>query len=178
MEGIELEYFEWIKSLVNPDKLPFDKLLEHLYEIDFISIKDDDNNRAIDGTDLRYTFCYEKGYSNADSFFITNDVFANKSCSVLEMMVALANRMDENIMWNGYRRVHIWFFDMLASMGLDECTDCNFNPGFIDLSVNAMMYYNIEMNGKGGLFISPFNDVDMRDLSLWYQMQVYIQNKD
>ncbi len=178
MEGLELEYLDWIKNLINPDRLPYDCLIEHLYNINYVTVKDDDNNRAIDGTDLRYTFCYEKGYSSSDSYFIVNDIFANKPCSVLEMMTALARKMDENIMWNGYRRVHIWFFDMLANMNIDDMTDNNYNSGYIDIAVNAMMYYNIEYNGKGGLFVSPYNDVDMRELSIWYQMQQYIADKE
>ncbi len=32
-------------------------------------------------------------------------------------------------------------------------------------------------DGRGGLFESPFEDVDMREHSIWYQMQIYIQNK-
>lgn len=174
MTELEQEYFEYLVNLINPDHAPYLKLLEQLYSTDYIIVKDDDNNRAEDGKNLRLDWLYEHNRKE------DNDIwFAQfKACSVLEMMVALAIRMDENIMWNGFNRTSIWFSDMILSMGLEQYTDYNYDPESISTIVNAMMYYNIESNGQGGLFISPYNDTDMRDYSLWYQMQIYIQNKD
>ena len=41
MEGIELEYFNWLKNLINPDGLPYNYLLEDLYNTDFVVVKDE-----------------------------------------------------------------------------------------------------------------------------------------
>ncbi len=177
MEGIELEYFNWLKNLINPDGLPYNCLLEDLYNTDFVVVKDDDNNRVTDGTDLRYIFCEQQGMTPQDAFFLLDDIFRDKKCSVLEMMVAIANRMDESIMWNGTQRTHVWFFEMLNTMELLPYDDNNYESDMVQIIVQDMMQYNIQPDGRGGLFESPFEDVDMREHSIWYQMQIYIQNK-
>lgn len=65
-DGKELnnEYFEWMCQLVYDERyirrLSYQKLLNHLHNIDFQYSLPMDGNRAEDGIDLRYRFGYEK----------------------------------------------------------------------------------------------------------------------
>lgn len=58
------EYFEWMCQLVYDERytrrLSYQKLLNHLHNIDFQYSLPMDGNRAEDGIDLRYRFGYEK----------------------------------------------------------------------------------------------------------------------
>ena len=83
-----------------------------------------DGNRLIDGIDLRYRFCYEHRLTNNE----IDDVLDYTTCSVLEMMAALALKLDENIMFDFSlgSRIDIWFLDMIRTLGLEHYTDDRF----------------------------------------------------
>ena len=70
------------------DGLSYKKLLNRLSEIDFQFSIAMDANREADGLDLRYRFGNEKHIRN----YVINRYLDDRPCSVLEMMVALANR--------------------------------------------------------------------------------------
>ena len=94
------EYFEWMCQLVCNERysrgLSYQKLLRHLHNIDFQYVILMDGNRAEDGIDLRYRFGYEKSYEGP----MIASFLDNRPCSVLEMLIALAFRCEENIMNN------------------------------------------------------------------------------
>ena len=69
-------------------------LLCQLHGIIFYNLIDMDADRAEDGINLRYRFGYENGYESA----MIASCLDNRPCSVLEMMVALAIKIEEQIM--------------------------------------------------------------------------------
>ena len=91
-------YFNWMCQLVfdgrYSKKLSYRRLLKVLHKIEFTYSIPMDGNRAEDGIDLRYRFGYENGYSSS----MISAYLDNKTCSVLEMMIALAIRCEEHIM--------------------------------------------------------------------------------
>ena len=70
-------------------------LLEHLDNINFTYSIPFDENRFNDGQDLRYRFGYENNIAGYD---IDEMSFRKGPCSILEMMVALAIKCEENFM--------------------------------------------------------------------------------
>lgn len=170
------EYFEWMYKLVCNEKkyrkLSYRKLLSHLHNIEFTYILDMDSNRAEDGIDLRFRFGYEHNYtrSKIDKYLDTGP------CSVLEMMVALAMRCEENIMDDPEMgdRLGQWFWYMISSLGLYSMNDSRFDKKYVDNIIATFLNREYRENGDGGLFIIKNPKYDLRKAEIWYQMCWYL----
>lgn len=166
-------YFDWIVARCMPksESVVRTKLLEHLQNTEFKVRNPRDINRSGDGVALRTRYTRETG-----------DLldFESLSCSVLELIAALALRCEEDIMYDpdiGDRTAE-WFCGMLKSLGLYSMTDNLYDEEFADYILNRFMSGQYEPNGKGGLFTLqyyPPNAPDMRLLEIWYQMHWYLR---
>lgn len=171
------EYFDWMYNLVFTKKYfkgqSYKKLLWHLLDREFIYILDMDANRAADGVDLRYRFAYENHY--LDEAMIT-EYLDDGPCSVLEMMVALALRCEEDTMSNTDigNRTGKWFWDMIVSLGLESMDDTDYEEMYTDNVLERFLYREYDPDGKGGLFTinNPYDD--LRTVEIWYQMLWYL----
>ena len=89
------EYFEWMTNIVCgkrfSGKMTYKKLLSCLHMITFRCEMRSDENRAEDGVDLRWRFAVDTGRENQNDWI--RDCLEGP-CSVLEMMVALAIRIE------------------------------------------------------------------------------------
>lgn len=169
------EYFNWMYQLVfaNEKRRSYRKLLKYLNSVEFTYILDFDSNRAEDGMDLRYRFGYEHDYNGPMIAAYLDD----RPCSILEMMVALANRCEEQIMDDphaGCRRGQ-WFFSMLASLGLSGMNDENFVKSDAEEIVSRFLSRQYKRNGEGGLFTVNSRH-DMRNVEIWYQLNWYLDS--
>lgn len=164
------EYFAWIVSLVGGRGHL--KLLHKLDETDFFYVMPMDANREDDGIELRYRFGYECRY---DDTVIARGL-DNRPCSVLEMMAALALRIEENIMDDPDEgdRLKNWFWSMVESLGLAEMDDENFDAKTVEKHLDIFMNRKYRRNGAGGLFTLKFPPRDMRTVEIWYQMCWYL----
>lgn len=161
----EKRYFEYLISYVynKNSQNSYMELLKFLYDKNFIWTVKMDKNRAADGLSLRARFFDE-------------DVL-DKPCSVLEMMVALADRMETHILGDPREgdRTGQWFWSMIASMGLTKMNDANFDRGLVEEKVDRMLRRDYPETGEGGLFTVEKPDSDMRDVEIWYQMQWWVR---
>lgn len=165
----EDEYFEWLMSFIASNKyspIRYTQLLKQLSLTDFVYFYPMDENRAMDGINLRYRcekelngklYCY--GYP----------------CSILEMMIALALRIEEEIMFDEDMgdRTPDWFWEMIYSLGLITCTDDDYDEIYISEVIHDFLHRNYDFNGRGGLFTVGENE-NIRDKEIWYQMQKYL----
>lgn len=168
------EYFNWMYQLVcqGEKRRSYRKLLHYLHSVEFTYTLDMDANRAEDGIDLRYRFGYEFEYPGPMIAAFLDD----RPCSVLEMMVALANRCEEQIMDDphaGCRRSQ-WFFDMLASLGLSDMDDHNYGAR-AERIIARFLSRQYARNGAGGLFTVNSRH-DMRNAEIWYQLNWYLDS--
>ena len=174
-EKINNDYFNWILSLITgenyPDPSLYLKLLARLYDTQFIYTINKDENRADDGIYLRYRFSNEKNIQE----FITKSLLDNKPCSVLEMMVALALRCEENIMIDDDEGMQIgrWFWGMIENLGLIDMLDSNFNKDHVDDVIQRFLRREYKSNGEGGLFTVK-GSRDLRKAEIWYQLCWYL----
>ena len=104
-------------------------------------------------------------------------------CSVLEMLVAFAIRIENEIMWHpeGGNRTAFWFWTMVWNTGLNplrftdeyfdhECIVC------LDDSIDKAVSRRYKFNGEGGFFpLKTVPQKDMRRTELWYQMQFWVE---
>ena len=119
------QYYDWLYKIVcgewEPRNLSFHRLLMYLFNRDYIPACEMDVCRATDGINLRYRFASENNipYGKIDA------VFQGVPCSMLEMMVALAIRIEEHIMEDRSmgNRVGQWFWSMVVSLGLAAMDD-------------------------------------------------------
>jgi hypothetical protein len=165
------EYYEWIKKLVHSDGR-YNKLLEYLYSTDFYYTIPMDYNRAEDGLDLRYRFCYINGYD----YKLIDEVLKVKQCSILEMMVALAVRCEEDIMATpNDDRTSLWFWTMIDSLGLSGMDDFSFDDMYVDGIIDDFLARRYLPNGHGGLFTLHNCPHDLRDVEIHYQMCWFLE---
>lgn len=172
-ENIENEYFEWLYGIVcKSSKKSYKRLIDYLHQVDFTYTVLLDENRERDGIDLRYRFGYEKDYSINTIF----ELLGGYPCSILEMMIALAIRCEENIMDDPDvgDRTGQWFWCMVESLGLDEMTDSRFDRDYVDDVVSIFLSRDYGRNGEGGLFTVNHARGDMRKIEIWYQMCWYL----
>lgn len=175
-DRIQDAYFEWMIRLVCDGKysrrLSWRKLFRLLHETEFIYILEMDGNRADDGMDLRYRFAYDSRYD----IQAIEDALGERPCSVLEMMVALAQRCEEHITDDpdSGNRTGEWFFEMIESLGLRDMDDEHFDKVIVADILVRFMRREYLPDGRGGLFTLRYDDHDMRSAEIWYQMMWYL----
>lgn len=171
------EYFEWMSEFVCDEKhiknVSYRKLLMylHLTKFRYPASIPNDGNRAADGEGLRYRFAYERGYKDISTHL-------TGPCSVLEMMVALAIRCEEQIMGDpdAGDRTAQWFWDMIKNLDLYSMTDKAFNKTSASRILNRFLDREYYCDGSGGLFTVPNCPYDLRAVEIWYQMCWYLNS--
>ena len=168
------DYFKWICSLVGgrSRSMPYKKLLRYLFDTDFMFVIDRDENRAIDGCDLRYRYGYYHDIPS-DTISVYLD---DRRCSVLEMMAALCNRIEENIMydWDCGDRTGKWFWEMIDNLGLTNATDSKFDLQRVSKAIDIFLHREYAPDGTGGLIRIPNCEKDLRTMEIWYQVNWYL----
>ena len=157
------KYFEWLCELVsNDESFSYSKLLRHLHNTEFRYLNPKDRNRAVDGEDLRWRF------RRCD--------LRLGPCSVLEMMVALAIRMEETIMDDPIigDRTSQWFWGMIVNLGLGSMTDVRYDSDRVDEVIETFLEGEYERDGRGGLFRIRNYHGDVRSLGIWTQLCYYL----
>ena len=170
------EYFEWMYHLVcNSNyysRLSYKKLLYFLYCTEYIPNLPMDENRFIDGIDFKYHFGIENGYS----YEYIEEHMGALYCNMLEMMMALSFRVEEQITTNMEYgdRTGQWFWGMIVSLGLGHMTDDKFDPGYCAMVVDRFLRNDYEPDGRGGLFTLHQANRDLRNVDIWCQFMWYL----
>lgn len=171
------KYFKWMCKLVSDKrtrKLSYSKLLKTLHSIDFRYLIDMDGNRAEDGIDLRYRFGYENSLEEPIVALYLDD----RPCSVLEMMIALAIRCEEQIMGDPDigNKPEKWFWAMIENLGLIDMDDSHFDENYVYETVIRFLERKYDKYGSGGLFKLKNHYRDIRSVEIWYQMMWYLDD--
>lgn len=170
------DYFEWLCERVCIDRrdVPYRLLAKELHARQFTWCVPNDDNRAMDGEALREEYIYDAhpmSYSSVD----------DRPCSVFEMLIALARRMDftMNDLNDSEDHTELYFWEMMRNLGLVTYTDDNYNDENNRISVDHVLtvFLNREYrrDGSGGIFPIKYSRTDQRKLEIWYQMNAYIK---
>lgn len=168
------QYFNWMYDMVFTKRAPsYVRLSRYLNSQEFTYNIRLDGNRADDGLYLRYRFKQENHLRAVDV-----DRCLTGKCSVLEMMVALCLRIEEDIMDDPVKgnRIHKWFHVMLKSLGLLDMDDAYFDERYADKVITRFLNREYEPNGAGGLFRIKDCPYDLRSVEIWYQMCWYFDS--
>lgn len=170
-------YFDWLCDKINLPEGSYDILIRELYSMEYYWVIGLDENRAEDGYVLRGYF------HNADGSTAL-DTLRDKPCSVLEMLIGLAQKMDYLLSDDGRGdRTRIWFWEMIGNLGLDKYYDACFEEPFgKDMSrigeihdiCNKWMGRRFTYRGYGSPFPLAAPHRDQREQQLIDQMNDYI----
>lgn len=173
-ESIQQQYYWWVLGLVGIKNghTSYSMLLSLLYFTEFRWSISKDRNRAEDGIDLRRRFLLDTGIAQYESI----EIWEDDPCSVLEMMVALSLRCENQIMadQDAGDRAGQWFMEMLKSLGLACMTDEHFDKQETINIINRFLNRDYLRNGHGGLFTICSERWDMRSIDIWYQMMHWL----
>lgn len=203
-ERAQTLYFNWLCVLVHIDDYYGKQwyiLAKILHDIEFYWTVPNDDNRATDGVRLREVWLSTLK-NEAEDLGVGFDVppdSLNGPCSMFEMMVALASRIESDIMQSDElgNRTHIWFWYMIHNLlsdadlmnchwWIDSTNDSSIQPlerDTIKEMVRHCLDRDYELDGRGGcLFpitryetrVNEWNCVDRREAELWYQAQDWI----
>ena len=175
--NIRNDYFEWLVDIacgnMYAEQISFNKLLTRLHQIEFKYLIPRDYNRAEDGISLRrrYVLTANPGY---DYDYIIGEL--QGPCSVLEMMLALAIRCEEDYMDDPSigSRIKQWFWVMIRNLGLGSMMDHLYDDVYVDGVIDRFLRRDYAPDGRGGLFTIENCDFDLRGIEIWYQMNWYL----
>lgn len=173
---IRKQYFDWMcRHVQNKSSMAYRDLLIKLDSIQFTYIIPLDSNRYEDGIALRYKFGQE---CNIPPGFIATEIDI-RPCSVLEMMIALALRCEEDIMSDSELgdRTGSWFWTMISSLGLEEMKGSWFDPMYVESIIDRLLNRQFKPNGRGGLFTLKNPPQDLRTVEFWYQAMWYLSER-
>lgn len=172
------DYFYWLSELVCVDGRYTDEsyweLAKILFDIPFTWKHPMDENRAIDGEDLRDIY-YDSG---------GDELYEGQPCNVLEMLIALSRRIDDILdELDGEDRIAMYFWEMIDNLGLSNFSDRVFEDHprsyetyihRIESRVRKWLDRDISFDGHGGLFPLQNAKRDQREIEIWYQACAYL----
>lgn len=171
---LDERYFEWLYSLVADidDRDPTTthwNLCKRLYLIPFRWFIARDDNRADDGSDLRYEYL-----SEYDDEMIHG--WLDLDTSIFEMMIALARRAA----YQTDQSPSEWFWIMLDNLELSKYVDDVYHRGIdnaVSKVMDRVMDREYEYSGRGGFFPLRDPERDQRWVEIWYQLSAYLLEK-
>lgn len=167
------KYYRWLVSKVCDRAHPhsaYSELFERLWETSFYYSIFLDKNREKDGTYLRYRYGCETGDHKLE------DLLSDRPCSVLEMMVGLAQRCEEGVMFypDADNGTASWFWSMIYSLGLKDYDNEHYNDKETEIILSTFLNRKHQPDGRGGLYFLPETREDLRKLEIWKQMHLYL----
>jgi len=173
------EYFLWLYEQVDGRIRSFRKLSRILHDKKFTWFVKNDDNRLQDGLDLRYRFIEEK---NLDETHLEVIALTKGECTVFEMMVALAERMDylTNDLKEDISKAPKWFGELINNLGFSQFSDMNMpdwdiDENLIERSLDRLINRTYDNYGHGSLFpLKRRPPTDMSKVEIWYQLMLYL----
>lgn len=168
---IRENYYNWLCRQIAPagpihSERRYEYLLRWLYSRPFRFILSMDQNRSVDGINLRYAYAAEMHIPQAQVAVELDNV----DCSMLEMMVALDRRcvlMEYELPGENFGK---FFWTMIQNLGLYG----PFDPEEAELAVSRVENRDYAPDGLGGLFWLQHPRADLRGVDIWYQAMWYI----
>lgn len=166
-------YLEWLyKKAIgalqnrNPSRTYW-KLAKYLYKTRFEWYIRNDDNRAEDGKGLRDEFIEEMDIRDLEINWLQED------CSMLEMLIALAQRAD----FESEITAGDWFWIFMENLDLKQYSDRAWDMDaehHVDEVCERINHRKYQRNGAGGLFPLRHAIQDQRKIELWYQLATYL----
>lgn len=183
MTSLEKDYFRWLFAQVTGKRARYMLLCQELHKKSFRWFIPNDDNRRDDGLNLRDIFLEEKRY---DESHLEIEYFLKADCTVFEVLVALAQRMNDlmyDLADTRNDKTPKFFEEMLGNLGLAHLTDASFLGEGVDPVTDVQINETLEVlmdrtyayDGRGGLFpLKKRPPEDQSRVEIWYQMMLYL----
>lgn len=167
------DYLRWLApqirdendGLSNPNR-EFWGLLTVMFQTQFAAPNPNDDNRMVDGKDLRTEFCYAQHIR-------VGSLADLGPASFLEVLIGLSKRMTFNA---GRTSAPGWAWILLSNLGLHRMYDplSRAKARRVNDILEQCIWRQYAPDGRGGFF--PLRDPreDQRNVEIWYQMSAYI----
>ena len=168
-------YFQYLLSIIDSPLVDNHRaVLDILYRTNFRWSVRNDDNRVYDAMDIRYNFGAE---CNVPDDYMQELMLI--PCSVIEIVVGLAIRMDDIMRDPKESHVNRWFWEMIGNLGLLEFTDDECLKGVWSLEdvlkiLGIFMDRTYDELGHGGLFPRKVCYKNQNDIELFAQMNGYL----
>lgn len=165
------DYLRWLAPQIrdeqaNPGADYWD-LLSIMFEKEYSRdwLVPNDENRLVDGLDLRAEFCYAT-HIRADSLKNLGP------CSFLEVLIALSKRLA----FEAGGEPSGWAWVLLSNLDLDTMADPlnRRKVRKVDRILDTVIQRRYNPDGVGGFFPLSWPEEDQTQKELWYQMAAYI----
>lgn len=163
--AVDIAYYDWLLNEVDycPGDIVYDNVFNLMFNTAFRWSIANDDNRAADGIQLRYIFMEEEGWGS--------EPLEDEPCNVLEMLIALAKRIEDDIMWDGEtdRSAH-FFWEMVRNLGFYRS-----KPEDYQMIIDRWLDRKYEKSGQMAIFpAKKWAGIDQRKVEIWYQAQSYM----
>lgn len=154
------EYRYWLLDYVGFKKKNYEHLMAILHDTDYIWVMDRDENRSDDGLSLRDHY----------------GLYFNYPCSVLEMLVALSIRINNDYIGDpGDLHPEIIFWEMICNLNLNRFDDDHMDSDLVSRILDNWMNRRFSITGSGSIFPQgSTSSRDQRKTEIWAQMLEYI----
>lgn len=167
-DGLREDYLSWLASQFrdehgSPDK-SYDGLLNAMFERPFGWVLPRDQNRIVDGLDLRVAFANEHRLR-------TNSLEFLGPCSFLEVLIGLSRRMA----FIAGGEPPGWSWHLLTNLELDRLSDpfTRHKRNKAEEIMNIVIERTYSPDGTGSFFPLAWPEDDMTKVEIWYQMNTY-----
>lgn len=175
----------WIQTIYSPrgiDHRSFITLATILHHTEFTWSIPTDENRAKDGLRLRHEW-WDLIHDECPDRHLVLELPLDTlegPCTVLEMLVALAKRIEVDVMMDDRFgcRIPQWFWMILENLELDGFDDSVLGPEewkIVQERIQMMLDRTYSESGHGGLFPLWHPRCDQRDAEIWWQAQWWLQ---
>ena len=166
------DYYQWLLEKINGNIEPYynySLLLRELHNMKFEWGLTNDENRAVDGETLRKDYMDEE---------LVPDIFYQEGvpCSVLEMLIALSVRCNNEMMYDPkVDKTSEIFWIMIENLDLLKCSDEHFSSEYVHQQIGRWLDRDFKKNGYGSPFpLKNSRRADQRKATIWQQMCGYI----
>ena len=164
-------YFEWLTNLVHAGRT-HSLLMEQLYNTEFYYILDLDENRIYHALELQDIYIYENHLPESTSVYLHH----KENISVLEVLIAIAYKVEENIMCDDDYgdRTYVWFWMMIDNLEIN-LPNSRYNEDYISWVLHRFMNREFERDGTGSIVkLQQPHKTDAREIEIWHLFCLYL----
>lgn len=165
-------YLAWLTPMIKGERdgsprRTYSGLIEIMFATEFKWFVDHDDNRIVDGLELRREFCWEMNWPNS----VLEDI---GPCSFLEVLIGLSRRMA----FNAGGEAPGWSWTLLQNLELHRMGDPldRRRVRKIEGILQTVIQRKYLPTGQGGFFPLQTIEEDQTRVELWYQMSAYISD--
>lgn len=175
--NLKEEYFHWLESQISGDSsvdIKHRELFTLMFDTPFGWIDEVpmDENRVIDGRDLRIDFAKQVKAGTA-SVNAWKEMMERTPVSFLEVLIGLSRRLA----FVAGGSAPLWAWQLVNNLELHRATDPLSHPEIrkIKEALARVIERTYSPNGMGGFFPLSWPDEDQTRVELWYQLNSYVE---